>query len=179
MAGKLNGVIPATTPRGWAIGVDVDAGRHLLGVAALQQVGHAAGELQVLEAAGDLALGVGKDLAVLGGNRRGDVLAVGVEQLAHAEQDLGPPGQPGGPPGREGGPGRLHGQVHLGGAGQVDLGDLLAEGRVVHGPVRPDVPATSRPSIQWLIRFIGAPRSRSSSRAPCRDGRMVAARWRY
>jgi hypothetical protein len=45
--------------------VDVDAGRGLFGEAALQQVRDAAGELDVLEAARDLAHRVGQDLAVL------------------------------------------------------------------------------------------------------------------
>ena len=58
MAGKLNGVMPATTPTGCRIEYDVDAGRHVLREAALEQVRDAAGELDDLEAAGDLAGGV-------------------------------------------------------------------------------------------------------------------------
>ena len=56
--------------------VDVDAARDLLGEAALEQARDAARELEVLEAAGDLAEGIGRDLAVLGGEQRGDLLAV-------------------------------------------------------------------------------------------------------
>jgi len=47
IAGKLNGVIPATTPSGWRILVDVDARRHLLREAALDEVRDPACELQV------------------------------------------------------------------------------------------------------------------------------------
>ena len=47
--------------------VDVDAGRDLLAEAALHQMRDAGRELQVLDAAGDLAQGVGGDLAVLSG----------------------------------------------------------------------------------------------------------------
>ena len=65
IAGKLNGVMPATTPSGWRIEYDVDPGRHLLGEPALQQVRDAAGELDVLDAALDLAGRVGEHLAVL------------------------------------------------------------------------------------------------------------------
>ncbi len=54
--------------------VDVDAGRDALGEAALEQVRDAAGELDDLEAAGDLAERVGEDLAVLGGDDRGEVV---------------------------------------------------------------------------------------------------------
>ena len=50
--------------------VDVDARRRLLGVAALEQVRDAAGELDVLQAAGDLAEGVAEHLAVLGREQR-------------------------------------------------------------------------------------------------------------
>ena len=51
--------------------VGVDAGGDVLGVAALEQVRDAAGELDHLDAAGDLAERVGVDLAVLGGDQRG------------------------------------------------------------------------------------------------------------
>ena len=70
--------------------VDVDAGRRLLRVAALHQVRDAAGELDVLQAAGDLAEGVAQHLAVLGGEQAGDLLAVGVDELPEAEHHLGP-----------------------------------------------------------------------------------------
>jgi hypothetical protein len=133
MAGKLKGVIPATTPRGLGDGVDVDAGRYLFGVGALEQVGDPAGELQVFEAAGHLALSVGENFAVLRGNDGGHFLAVGVEQFPHAKEDLGAPGKPRRPPGREGAAGGLHGLVHLGRAGEIDLGDRLPEGGVVDG----------------------------------------------
>ena len=55
MAGKLNGVMPATTPSGWRIEYTSTPVGGLLAVAALQQVRDAAGELDVLEAAGHLA----------------------------------------------------------------------------------------------------------------------------
>ena len=55
--------------------VDVDAGAGLLAEAALEQVRDAARELEVLEAAGDLAQGVGRDLAVLCREVRGQLVA--------------------------------------------------------------------------------------------------------
>ncbi len=57
-AGKLNGVMPATTPSGCRSGPGVDAGRPCLGEFALQQMRDAAGELHHLEPALDLAFGV-------------------------------------------------------------------------------------------------------------------------
>ena len=83
--------------------VHVDARRRLLGVRALQQVRDAARELDVLEATSHLAERVGQHLAVLGGEQRRDLLAVGVDQLPQVEQDLGPARQVRGPPCREGG----------------------------------------------------------------------------
>ena len=58
ITGKLNGVMPATTPSGWRIDEAVDAGADLLGEVALQQMRDAAGELDHFEAALHLALGV-------------------------------------------------------------------------------------------------------------------------
>ncbi len=131
---EVEGGDPRHDPERLGHGVDVDPGGYLFGVGALEQVGYAAGELQIFEAPGHLALGVGEDLAMLGGDGRGHLLAVGVEQLPHAKQDLGAPGKAGGPPGREGAQGSRHSLVHLVSAGEIDFGHHLAEGGVVHGP---------------------------------------------
>jgi hypothetical protein len=113
IAGKLNGVMPATTPSGWRIEYTSTPVDGLLAVAALQQVRDAARELDVLEAAGDLAQRVGQHLSVLGGEQRGDLLAVGVDQFAQAEQDLGASRQAGRNATRETPPGRGDGGVDL------------------------------------------------------------------
>src|SRR5260370_7552241 len=62
---------------------------------------NAARELDDLETARDLAESIGQHLAVLGGEDARDVLAMLVEQLAHAKQDLRAPRQRGRAPGRE------------------------------------------------------------------------------
>ena len=145
--------------------VDVDAGRGLLAVAALHQVRDAAGELDVLEPAGDLAERVGEHLAVLGGEQRGDLLAVGVDQLAQVEHHLGPPRQVRGPPRRE----RRLG----GGDGGVDLGDRWRGRRCptappwpgcTRPPDRPDVPATTRRRSSARCEFMLQPPCRSRRR---------------
>ena len=59
----------------------VDGRADVAGELALQQVRDAAAELDHLDAALHLADRVGVGLAVLGGNRRGDAVGVGVEQL--------------------------------------------------------------------------------------------------
>ena len=74
MAGKLNGVMPATTPSGWRSEIEVDAGAGALGELALEQMRDAAGELDHFEAALDVALGVGDGLAVLGGEELGEAV---------------------------------------------------------------------------------------------------------
>ena len=73
IAGKLNGVMPATTPERLAEGVGVDVGRDLVGVVTLEQARDAAGELDDLEPALHLAQRVGEHLAVLVGDQLGDL----------------------------------------------------------------------------------------------------------
>ncbi len=71
--GKLNGVMPATTPSGSRNENDVDAGRDLVGVLALEQLRDPAGELDDLQPALHLAERVGDDLAVLVGDHLGEL----------------------------------------------------------------------------------------------------------
>ena len=111
----------------------VDAGRGLGRVRSLQQVRDAAGELDVLEAAGHLTLGVGQHLAVLAGDDRGQVVAVGVEQLAQAEERGGASAERRRAPRRRGLDRDLHGVVDLGGRRQRHLGRLHAARRVEDG----------------------------------------------
>ena len=93
---------------------------------------YAAGELGDLEASSDLAEGIGEDLAVLGGDDRGDLLLVGVEELAELEEDLGALGQGGGlPVVLPRGPGGADDLVDEGGGGEVERAGLLAGGGVV------------------------------------------------
>ena len=75
IAGKLNGRDARDDPQRLADLVHVDACARLFAEAALEQVGHAAGELEVLEPAGDLAERVRRDLAVLGGEERRERVA--------------------------------------------------------------------------------------------------------
>ncbi len=82
----------------------------------------AAGELDVLESAGHLAERIGGHLAVLGGEEGRDLFAVRVDELAHAEEDLGPLRQAGCPPFRRGGFGGGDGAIDLVDAGEVDGG---------------------------------------------------------
>ena len=60
-----------------------------LGIFALQRVRDAAGELDHLEAALDVALGVGDDLAVLGGEQEGEIVHVGLDQRLELEHHPG------------------------------------------------------------------------------------------
>ena len=65
MQGKLNGVMPATTPSGWRSVQLSMPGGDLVGEVALQQLRNPAGELDDLDAARHLALRIAEHLAVL------------------------------------------------------------------------------------------------------------------
>jgi hypothetical protein len=62
-----------------------------LGVFALQHVRDAAGELDDLKAALDVALGVGDHLAVLGREHLGQLVHVGFDEALEVEHDPGAP----------------------------------------------------------------------------------------
>ena len=101
--------------------VDVDARARLLAEAALEQVRDAAGELEVLEAAGDLAQRVRRDLAVLGGQERRELVAMLVDEVPDPEQDVGPLAQRRRAPARERCAGRRDRRIDLLDRGEVDV----------------------------------------------------------
>ena len=74
---------------------------------------------------------------MLGGEQPGEVLAVRVEELADAEEELGAPRDRERAPGRECRLRRLNGEVDLLGGGEVDGAGLNAGRRVVDGPDTP------------------------------------------
>ena len=113
-----------------AQGVDVDAGGHLLAVGALEHLGDATGELDVLEPAGEFAGGVGGHFAVLLGDEVGDLVATRVHDLAEGEEDVGALGQRRRAPRGEGLLGHGDGGVHLGDTGESHRALLLAGGGV-------------------------------------------------
>ncbi len=108
----------------------VHTGGDLGGQLALELLRDAAGQLDDLQAAGDLAQRVAVHLAVLGGDQRGQLLAVRVDQLAVGEQYGRTLGQRAGAPGAERLLGGGDGRVHLVHGGEGDL-LLLGAGRGV------------------------------------------------
>ena len=110
---KVEGRDAGDHPEGLEHRADVDARGDLRVGRALQVAGDAAGELDVLDAAGDLAPCVLEHLAVLAGHGCRELVPVGVEQLAQPEQETGPPGQGGGAPCARRLDRRLHGGVDL------------------------------------------------------------------
>ena len=117
-----------------AHGPVVDAGGHLLGVVALEQLRDASGKLDDLDAPRDLALRIGEHLAVLGGDHVRQRVFVLVKQLQKFEHDARPAQRRRVGPGGEGSLCSSHGFVHFGTVGQVNLacygaccgvGDLL------------------------------------------------------
>ena len=76
ITGKLNGVMPATTPSGSRNEYVSTSGGDLVREVAFEQMRYAAGELDDLEPAQHLAAGVGEDLAVLAGDQLGQLVHV-------------------------------------------------------------------------------------------------------
>ena len=132
IAGKLNGVMPATTPSAWRTEIQVDAGAGALAVLAFQQVRDAAGELDHLQPALDVALGVGEGLAVLGRQQPGKVVVFGLDQFQELEHDAGAALRIGGGPGRLRCRGIGDGLLDLGFAGEGDLGLHLSGVGIEH-----------------------------------------------
>ena len=126
IAGKLNGVIPAQTPRGWSEGFTVDAAGEVLERVAEEQGGDAAGVLDVFESPEDAAAGFGEGLAVLAGDALAESVEVLLDQLAVAEEHPRPLHRRGFAPGREGGRGGGDRRADFGGAAGRALGDHLA-----------------------------------------------------
>ena len=87
ITGKLNGVMPATTPTGCEHRVHVDAGRHLRAECEpLSRCGMPQANSTFSRPRATSPAASDEHLAVLARDDRGQVVAVGVEQLAEAEQ---------------------------------------------------------------------------------------------
>jgi len=112
--------------------VNVDAGTRAPGVFALQRMRDAAGELDEFQAALDVALGVGDDLAVLAGQQLGQLRHVGLDQPLELEHHPRAALGIGRGPAFEGVLGRLDGPVHLLDRRQLHPGLNLAGVRVEH-----------------------------------------------
>ena len=139
---------------------------------------NAAGELDHLEAALHLAIGVGQDLAVLPGDDGGEFLAVALQQFLEFEHHAGAAQRRGGSPGGPCGGGGGDGGVDFGGAGQSDASDYLAGGRIV------DVAEFAAGAGRWFAAdempdFLHWPILRVASEAglrPKRAGRVGGVR---
>ncbi len=110
----------------------VDAAADVLRLLALQQMRHAAGELDHLDAALHRAGGVGQRLAMLFRSQLREFVAVLLHQLAEAGEDARAPQRRGLAPGREGRFGRRHRGIDIVLARQRHLADHLAAGRIEH-----------------------------------------------
>ena len=122
IAGKLNGVMPAPTPKRLAHGIDVDPGSGALGVLALEHVRNAAGELDDLQPTLDVAARVGDDLAVLAGEQRRQLVHPRLDQALVGEHHPRPPLGIDRRPGRLRALGGGHREIDIGARGKVDAG---------------------------------------------------------
>jgi hypothetical protein len=128
-----------------AQGPVVDAGRDLVGEVALQQLRDAAGELDDVDPTCDLALRVGEDLAVLGGDHRGQRVAVLLQQLEELQHHASAPQRRQVGPGRKGRARGLHGGIDLFDRGERDLARDVAGRRVVDRLAAPALAGDAAP----------------------------------
>ncbi len=150
MAGKLKGVIPATTPERLPERVAVDPGADVLGDFPFEQMRCAGRELDHLDAARDLALGIREHLAVLGGDHRGDPLLALLEESQKAVEHAGAAQGRGRRPLRERRARRADRLGHLLGAGERHPARLLA-GRRIEDRCRAPAPAGNQPAIDEML----------------------------
>ena len=111
--------------------VAVDATGHVLERLSHQEARNPAGELDVFQAAADVAAGLGQGLAMLAGHALSELVEAVFEHHLEPEENPGPVDWGRLHPGREGRGGRLDGLVDRLGTGQRRLGDHLAAGGIV------------------------------------------------
>ena len=139
---------------------DVDAGRHPLEVLALQQVRHRRRRLDRLQAAPDLAVGVGQRLAHVGGDQGDQLLAPSQELLAQRQHRAGPTLRRNLAPARLCRSRRRHGRVDLNRSGERHLRHRLPGRRVdvrnrLNPRHRPPLPTHVVPQPLRLLRPMG------------------------
>src|SRR5690606_16102262 len=115
----------------------VDAAADVFAVLALQQLRDTARELDDLDSARDLALRVGKRLAVLARDEPGQRIGLALEQRVEAEQHTCALRRRRVAPRRKGFRGGAHGAIHLRGIGERDFRDQVAGRRVVYAASAP------------------------------------------
>ncbi len=140
---------------------------------ALERLRDAAGELDHLEPALDVALGVGDDLAVLGRQDLRELIHVALDQFLELEHDAGAALRVGRGPFRLGGAGGVHRALEVGGAAEADAGlDLALVGvehvaRTLSGRIAfagdEMVDVTQHVEASWSGRDRGSPRPASSN----------------
>jgi len=127
----LNGVIPATTPRGWKSD-HADVRSDVTAVFALQNLRCRAGELDVLDPALEFTGRVLQGLAVLFADQLGDSRFVLLQQLLETKHHLRTLGRRCTAPGRESRLGGVNGLLDGRAISQWHLMNRLASGRVEH-----------------------------------------------
>src|SRR3546814_2593323 len=112
-------------------GDGVEAGAELFGKLAFQHLRDTASELDDLEAADQLALGVGEHLAMLGGDHRRQPVEIALDEVAEAEERAGADMRRCRRPARKGVERGLHRHVDLTRAAKSELRADLPCGGVI------------------------------------------------
>jgi hypothetical protein len=128
---KVEGRDAGDDPERLAVGPAVDLGADIAAVLALQEMRDAAGEIDDVDAAGELACRVGMRLAVLVRNRPGDLVGVTIKKLLEAKHGLDALERRRRAPADGGLLGGRDGFIHILGARERQIGGLVARGGVV------------------------------------------------
>ena len=146
MAGKLNGVMPATTPTGWRTAKLSMPAATPSEYSPFRSCGIPQANSHHLDTARELALGVRKRLAVFGRQHCGKLVRVAVEKVAELEHDRSPLGRRRCAPGGLGPAGRRDRMSHIRCRRQSDPCGHGAGRRIedVAGPHRSAGPECSR-----------------------------------
>ena len=151
----------------------VDAHADVLGDLAFQQLRRTAGELDHLETARHLAAGVGDDLAVLGADDHGELLGMGLDEVAQAVQEPRAVQRRRRRPSRERSAGGCDSGIDLGGTRELDFGGLGAGRGVEHrrGTAAPDLDGLAADDMRYLFQGVVSSGNNLSRCCDCKTPR--------
>ena len=178
IAGKLKGVMPATTPSGWRIEYMSMPGPAPSVNSPFRRCGAPMQNSATSRPRMHVALGVGEGLAVLAGQRLGELVHVAVEELDELHHHPGAALRVGRRPLRLRARGARDGGVELGLGGEGTRACTSPVAGLKTSAKRPERPATRLPSMKWpsscmVLPRVALPHASADRRGAAGTGRPV------